>query len=74
MDIKANKEEKEAFIKTWLNFILGLSLESVKMKVSYNYLVARAQGKTNKDAMNACAVKILKVRWNVLIKFFPMDE
>jgi len=38
----------------------GLSLESVKMKVSYNYLVARAQGKTNKDAMNACAVKILK--------------
>jgi len=38
----------------------GLCLSSVKMKVSYNYLHARASDSSRKEAMNQCAVKILK--------------
>ena len=35
------------------------------MKVSYNYLIARSTAKTKKDAMDQCALKILKVSSNI---------
>jgi len=38
----------------------GLSLESIKMKVTYGYLISRGQASTKKEAMDAAALKILK--------------
>ena len=43
-------------------FWTGLCLTSVKMKVSYNYLHARATANSRTEAMNQCAIKILKVQ------------
>ena len=35
-------------------------MDKVKMKVSYNYLVARSEAATRREAMDLCAVKILR--------------